>query len=183
MISKLSAVLLAGAFLLAPLSAKADVANPVSTLQRPNDTNPYAQNDLIASNVTAGSVVVPTFSIINPNVGVEVRRVRLSTNKTSGWDGTTFIIRLWNGVPTYTNGDNGVYAVATGGTKLLCTFSMSLSQFTDAAAGVSTPSGGSDCGIQQISGSVIGWDIQYTGSSALTPAAQQTFTLTPELKY
>lgn len=157
------------------------LANPTSTLTRPNDTNAYAQNDLIASSTTAGSVVVPSITVTRIAAGsCAIRRLRLATNVTTGWGSASFTVRLWTTAPTYTNGDNGAYAVATGSAGFLGAYSISISQWADGASGNGLPLVGNEVGIKLASGSIVYWDLQYTGSASLTPIAQQTFTLTAE---
>lgn len=155
------------------------LTNPTSTLTRPTNTTNYAQGQLIASNVTAGSIVVPSFAIVNSAGGAEIQRIRLRTTATSNW-GTTFTVNLWTTAPTYTNGDGGTYAVATGSAAHLCTLNITLTQYGDGAAGEAQPNVGNACGVKLASGTAISWDLQYTGSASLTPLSGQTFTVTPE---
>jgi hypothetical protein len=82
--------------------------------------------------------------------------------------------------PTYTNGDGNTYAVATGASGFLGAFNIALSQFGDGASGVAAAAVGSEVGIALSSGQSVYWDIQYSGSSSLTPISGQTFTLTAE---
>lgn len=157
-------------------------ANPTSTLTRPANTTAYSQNDLIASNTTAGSVAVPSVSVARVAAGsCMIRRVRLSTNVTTGWGGAALLVRLWSAAPTYTNGDNGAYAVATGAAGYLGAFNVVLEQWADGAVGAGSPVVGGDVGIKLASGQVIYWDVQTIGSAGLTPISGQTFTLTPEV--
>jgi hypothetical protein len=154
------------------------ILNPTSTLTRPNDATPYAQNDFIASSTTAGSVVVPSFSY-SGNLGVAIPRVRLTTNKTSAWDTVVLRVRLWAAAPTYTTGDNAAYTIATGAANLLGIYDVTLTQFADGATGFGVPTVGTAAWVRP-SGQIF-WDLQYTAAPALTPAALQTFTLTAEL--
>lgn len=157
------------------------VTNPSSTLTRPADTKAYAQNDLVASNTTAGSVVVPSLTVTAESAGGFVaRKARLTTNKTSGWDGVQLRVRFWTAAPTYTNGDNGAYAVATGASGYIGKMDVTLEQFGDGATGIGVPTSGVDFGVALASGQTIYWDVQYIGSASLTPASGQTFTLTLE---
>lgn len=154
------------------------ITNPSNTITRPANTTNYAQNNLIASSVTAGSVVVPSFSVASN--GGAIPRVRLSTNKTSGWDAVVIRVRLWSSAPTYTNGDGGAYAIATGAAGLLAVFDVTLSQFGDGATGMAAPNSGTAAWIK-VSGTSVFWDLQYTSAAALTPASGQTLTLVVEL--
>ena len=167
--------LVLAALALPSLAQQSSVTNPSSTLTRPNDATPYAQNDLIASSTTAGSIVVPSF----PGGSQIIPRVRLSTNKTSGWDAATLRVRLWSTAPTYGAGDNAAYAVATGAAGLLGYYDVTLAQFSDGAAGVAAPSAGSAAWVA--TGSLIYWDLQLNSAAGVTPAALQTFTLIPEI--
>jgi hypothetical protein len=159
----------------------ASITNPTSVLTRPADTSAYAQNDLIASSTTAGSVVVPSFAIANTAGGAAIHRLQLATNKTSGWDGVVLRVRLWTTAPTYTNGDNGAWAVATGAAGALGSFDITLAQYADGASGRGIPAVGTVIHVKLASGTSIFWDVQYTSAAALTPASGQTFTLTAEV--
>ena len=155
--------------------------NPAGTLTRPNNATPYAANNLIASSTAAGSVVVPFFSISDPTASAVIARVRLSTNKTTGWDGVALRVRLWTTAPTYTNGDGGAYAAATGAAGLLGQYDVTLAQLGDGATGTGVPTVGTAVWVKLPTGSSVYWDVQYTGTAALTPAANQTFSLTAEI--
>jgi hypothetical protein len=157
------------------------VTNPTSTTTRPANTTNYAQNNLVANNTVAASVVVGSVAIANTAGGVLIPRVRLATNKTSGWDAVVLRVRLWSAAPTYSNGDGGAYAVATGAAGLLGMYDCTLAQFADGASGFGVPSSGTVSAIKLASGTSIFYDLQYTGSAALTPASGQTFTITPEM--
>lgn len=159
------------------------ITNPTSVLTRVSDTNNYAQNDLIATDTTAGSVVVPSITVARVASGsFTIPRARLYTGKTSGWDQVLLRVRLWTTAPTYTNGDNGAYAVATGAAGFLGLFDFALSQFADGAAATGVASSGAIPAIALASGQVIYWDLQYIGSAALAPASAQTFTFVPEIQ-
>lgn len=157
------------------------ITNPTSVLTRPSNILTYAQNNLVANNATAGSVTVPSVSAARVSAGsFMVRRIRLTTNVTTGWDVSTFTIRFWSTAPTYSNGDRGAYAVLTGAAGFLGAFVVTLAQFTDGAAGIGVPSIGTEMGVALASGLLVYWDLQYTGVAVLTPISSQTFTLTLE---
>lgn len=157
-------------------------ANPTSVLTRPADTTAYSTNDLIASSTTAGSIVVPSVAQaarLTLNSGT-ITRVRLNTNATTGFSAATFTIRLWSTAPTYTNGDNGAYAVATGAAGWLGSFTATLEQQADGAYGAGVPTAGNGVVFAlPVDQTAIYWDLQIT--SAATPIASQTFTLTLEV--
>lgn len=157
-------------------------SNPTSTLTRPANTTAYSQNDVISSNTTAGSVVVPSVTAARVAAGsFMVRRVRLTTNVTTGWSAASLAVRLWTAAPTYTNGDNGAYAVATGAAGYLGSFTVSLEQFADGASGQGSPAIGGDLGIKLPAGQLVYWDLQLVSTAGVTPISGQTFTLTLEL--
>lgn len=152
-------------------------ANPTSTLTRPANTTAYAVDDLIADNTTAGSIVVPSFTATRAAArGGRVSGVRLSTNKTSGWGSVSVLVRLWDTAATYTNGDNGAYAVATGAANYLCSALITLEQWADGAVGTAAFVELAELIFKKSSGSSIYWDMQI--KTAATPASGQTFTLT-----
>lgn len=155
------------------------ITNPTSVLTRPANTTAYTANKLIASSTTAGSVVVPSFAIATSAGGVIIPRVRLLSNVTTGWGGVNLQINLWSAAPTFTNGDNGAYAVATGNAGWLANFLVSLTQFGDGASGAGPLTGANEAVIKLASGTSIFWDLQIL--SAATPISGQTFTIIPEL--
>lgn len=161
---------------LTPITGTA--TNPTSTLTRPANTTAYAASQLVASSTTAGSVTVPNFAIANSAGGAVIPRVRLTTNATTGW-GTTLTVTLWRTAPTYTNGDGGTYAVATGASGMLAQFSCALTQYGDGATGNCAIAVGNFLTLALASGTAVYWDVQTT--AAATPISGQTFTLTAEV--
>lgn len=155
-------------------------ANPTSVLTRPTNTTPYAAGDVVASSVTAGSIVVPSFTATGTASGSgHLRRARLITSATTGLAGISFQIDFWQAAPTFTNGDNGVYAVATGAASWLGQIVVSLLQAGDGAYGVGAPLVGNAIDFALASGAVIYWSLQAT--VGFTPTSGQTFTLIPEI--
>lgn len=146
-----------------------------SSFTRPSDTTPYAAGDLIANNTLAGSVVDPSFTI--PASGAIIPRIRLRTSATTGW-AATLNLRLWGVSPTYTNGDNGAYAVATGSASRIAQYSCTLEQFGDGASGTCVPTVGNAAFIR-LPGTTVWWDLATT--DARTPVSGQTFAITPEI--
>jgi len=165
-----------GSVLVTSLSGGA-ITNPTSTLTRPANTTAYAANQLIASNTTAASVVVPFFATLMG--AVILPRLRLRTNVTTGWGGVSLSLNLWGAAPTYSNGDGGAYAVATGSANWLGNFLITLSQFGDGAIGGGPLTGANELALKLASGTSVFWDMQIL--SAATPVSGQTFTLVPEL--
>ena len=151
------------------------LTNPTSVLTRPADTTAYAVGDLIASSTTAGSVAVPSFTVA---AGAAITALRLVTNKTTGWSAVAISVNLWTAAPTFTNGDNGAYAVATGAAGYIGTFLFSLIQFGDGASARATVNLGGVVWEKLASGLLVYWDM--TINTAATPSSAQTFTLTAE---
>lgn len=185
-------VIAAGLFALAALPGSAQdfigavggvTANVAcGVLTRPNDTSAYAANDLIASSITAGSVVVPSCVVArqaNPGSAL-TGGFRLYTNVTTGWDAAQLKVRFWAVAPTYSAGDNSAYAVATGARQYLGEGTVTLTQYGDGAAGRGAPSVGSFFAFKLTNTTSVFWDLQDI-SGALTPIANQTFTLVPEM--
>lgn len=141
----------------------------------------YAALDLIASSATAGSIVVPSVSIMRVAAGSGfLAKIRLFSNATTGLSAAGVALRLWSAAPTYTNGDNGVYAVATGAAGFLGKYTGTFEQHADGAvADLIDASGGPGDAIKLASGQVVYWDLQAT--TGFTLAAGKTFTPVPQM--
>ena len=152
----------------------AGLLTPSSVLTRPADANAYVQNDLIASSTTAGSIVVPSFTFGGALMPAILRNFRLLTSKTSGMSAFQGLVEFWSTAPTFTNGDNGAYAVATGAARWLgsCTTTI-MTQVADGAY----CSGEVTIGIES---NVTYWTLKEADATGFTPASGQTFTLIPE---
>lgn len=155
-----------------------------SVLTRPNDTTAYAQNDLIASSTTAGSIVVP--QLVLPRLGLNsLRALALYSSLTTGGSAATFLIELWDAAPTFTNGDNGAYAVATGAANWLWSFTVgAFNQVGDGCYGMGAPSGSPApiaIDLANNSLSLLFWSLKLTNAAGFTPQANQTFTIAPVL--
>ena len=156
------------------------ITNPTSVLTRPANTTAYASGQLIASSTTAGSVVVPSFSIASAAGGAILPRIRIRASLSpSSWQGVNLSVNLWSAAPTYTNGDAQPYAVATGSATWLANYLVTLTQFGDGAVGAGPLTGANEMALKLASGTAVYWDLQVLNSA--TPAAGQTFTLIPEL--
>lgn len=167
-------------------------AQPVSlssTLTRPNNTTAYAQNDLIADNVTAGSVIVPSFTLPVTDARVlEITRGRLITNLTTGFTTFSGHIELFSAAPTFTNGDNGAFAIATGAASWVGHMTTDIvgayHQYGDGAtvAVLNGAAAADDYSRDPIliplsPGGAIYWAMRETDATGFTPIANQTFTL------
>ena len=141
---------------------------------------------IIASSSTAGSIVVPSFSIAYANGSAIVPKLILVTNATSGWSAAQTQIDTWSSAPTFTNGDGGTYAVATGSANYLgsytCTFggvsgSANLGQAGDGAYAECVPNSGT-VNIPKLSnGNLVYWSM--LSLSTVTKASGATFTVRP----
>jgi hypothetical protein len=92
------------------------IGNPTSTLSLTSSTTAYSAAQLVANNATAGSVTVPSFALPSNNVDALIPRLRLSINDSTStaWGSVGVQIDLWSAAPTFSNGDRGTFAIATG---------------------------------------------------------------------
>lgn len=154
--------------------------NPAVQIIRPSDATPYSINDMVANSVTAGSVSMGSILCARVALGsFQIDRCRLYTNHTSGMAGIPFRVRFWSSLPTYTSGDNATYAVATGYSAYLGSYTGAFEQFGDGASAMLQPDSGSAC-VDLSSGQSIFWDMQTL--AVFTPASAKTFTIVPEVK-
>lgn len=155
------------------------IANPASVLTRPANTTAYSQGDLVSSNTTAGSIVVPSVAAAGGAAGSgSMLSFRLLTSATTGMGGVSFAMEFWSAAPTFTNGDNGAYAVATGAATWLGSASIAnMIQVADGAYGVAVPDTVAAIDFALASGTAIFWSLEVTNSAGFTPTSGQTFTL------
>lgn len=150
-------------------------ANPSQTFTRPADTTAYAANDLVANATAAGSVAYGTIAAARISGGsFQIDRLRLTTNHTTGLASKNVRVRLWTAAPTYTNGDNGGYVVATGAAGYLGSYTGAFEQFADGATAILSPDVASVVGKLSASANIF-WDIQTL--DIFTPQSAKTFTL------
>jgi hypothetical protein len=154
-----------------------------STLTRPANTTAYAGTastpQLVASSTTAGSVTVPSFAIATSGGYASIPRITLNTSATSGWGAVVLVVTLYTSAGTYTNGDGGTYALATGSANLRAKYTCTLVQEGDGANCAGVPQTGNAPVIHPASGTSVYWDVQIQSSA--TPISGQTFVLTPEI--
>jgi hypothetical protein len=148
-------------------------AGPTSTLTSGTGTAITPTNNFIASSATAGSIVVPYFTVAQGNSLSP--KMNLTTNATSGWGAASFVISFWTAAPTYTNGDGGVYAATTGSAVLLDQYTCTFIQYVDKAQAVCVPNSG-PVSVLLPPASKVYWDIY--SNSTVTKTSGQTFTLT-----
>ena len=156
-------------------------ATASGTLTRPADTTAYAASDLVASNTVAASVVVPSVTVARIAAGSGlIRSSLLRSNHTTGLDAINFTVDLWTAAPTFTNGDNGAYAVATNGDKWLGSMSGTFRQFADQAVAMCAVDGGlPEIAFKLASGTDVLWTLR--ANAAFTPQSAKTFTLVPSV--
>lgn len=174
----------AGSNLIGVVTAAASgaITNPTSTLTVPATTTAYTAGQLIASSATAGSVVVPSFAIANSAGGAIITRLRLTSNDatSTAWGAQQIQIDLWSAAPTFTNGDRGAFAVATGAAGHLASFSCTMSaELGDGLYSECTPLFGTSAIIKLASGTSAFWTLKATTGSGVT-GASKVFTVAAE---
>jgi hypothetical protein len=158
--------------------------NPTSTLTLTSSTTAYAAGQLMANNATAGSITVPSFSIQNSGGAFNLNggRLTIADNTSTGpYNGTIIQLDFWTAAPTFTNGDRGVYSIATGSAGYLGSMSCTMTQ------PITTNDGAySRCAMigpsmtVTLSGSSVFWTAQAI-SATLTTGASKVVTFTPEI--
>lgn len=163
---------------ISPFSSPAGVN---STLTLTSSTTAYTAGQLIANNATAGSIVVPFFTIPMGYKTAAITRIRLSTNDSTStaWGAASITVDFWSAAPTFTNGDRAAFSPATGTALHLAAFTCTMSsEYGDGAY--------AECPITQgnfsVSGVTLGniyWSLTATNGSGVT-GASKVFTMTPE---
>ena len=156
-----------------------------SSFTLPSTTTAYTANQLMANSATAGSVVVPSFSVSaqSPGFDVIIPRLQLFINDTtaSSWNAQQITIDLWSAAPTFTNGDRGTYSPATGTASHLAAFTCTMSAvYGDGLYGECSINTGQALSIPAPGPTQIFWTATAkTGSG--TTGASKTVTLNPEV--
>jgi hypothetical protein len=147
-----------------------------ATFIRPANTTAYASGDLVANNVTAGSVTALSLGIARVAAGgVSIRRVRLRKSST-GVTNAAFRVHFYTAAPTATNGDNGVW-LTTGAAGYLGSVDVTMDRaFSDGAAGLAALS--PDINIRLASGTDIFALLE--ARAAYTPVSGETVGLMVE---
>ena len=157
------------------------VGNPSSTLTLTSTTTAYSAGNLIASSATAGSVVVPNFTIQLPGSAL-IPRLRLSTNDaiSTAWGAVSIQVDLWSAAPTFTNGDRGAWSPATGTASHLGAYSCTMSaEYGDGAYAECAPAVGTVSAPKLASGTTVYWTLEAVSPSGVT-GASKVFTLIAE---
>jgi hypothetical protein len=136
-----------------------------ASFTRPADTTAYASGDLVANNVTAGSVV--PMSLTPPQRTGNVKRVTIKKSGTSVTN-ASFRLHLYDSSPTPVNGDNGAWSTTVA--AYLGSVDVTVDKaFTDGAVGVGT------CDFN-LAGTSLFALLEARG--AYTPASAEVFTVT-----
>lgn len=149
---------------------------------RPADATAYASGDLVANNVTAGSVAALSWSAARYSGGsAVVRRARLKKSGTSVTN-ASFRLHLYGSDPAaasgISNGDNGAWLTKHAG--YLGAIDITVDKaFSDAAGGTGAPNVGSDITFVPSSGTTIYGLIEARG--AYTPGNAEVFTAELEI--
>lgn len=158
----------------------ADYPSPTSQLQLTSATTAYSAGQLIASSATASSIVVPSFIVPPSQDGALFTTPELSTNDSTstGWGGVTVQLDLWSAAPTFTNGDRGAFALATGSALHIGAFQCTMSAVAgDGAYSECAPTVGSFVMPKLPAGSSVSWTLQAITATGVT-GASKVFTLT-----
>ncbi len=149
------------------------------TFTRPADTTAYAVGDLVANNVTAGSVTPLTLQVARANdTYVTIPRLRLKKSGTS-LTNAQFRVHLYKALPTLTNGDNGAW-LTTESTYIGSVDITMDKAFSDGAKGFGVPSVGSAFIADPSTGTRNIYAL-IEARAAYTPASAESFTLTAEV--
>lgn len=153
---------------------------------RPADTTAYASGDLVANNVTAGSVTALVFTFpTKGNAWVDqIRRVRIeksSNNVTTA----SFRLHVYTSLPTVANGDNGVWLSTKSGYlgSIDVTVDKAFNDSAGPAVGYGANATGSEINLATLGGT--GKNTLYgllEARSAYTPTSAETFLVTMEVQ-
>lgn len=145
-----------------------------ATFTRPNDTTPYSSGDLVANNVTAGSVTPLTLALANPALAqTSVVRCRLSKSGTTPTN-ANFRVHMYSASPVVANGDNGAWSSSKAANYLGFIDVTSMLAFTDGCTGFAGVTAGAEMRLSGLAGSIYA---QLEAKAAYTPVAQEVFTL------
>lgn len=162
------------------------ITNPTSNLVLPAATTAYSANTLLATNASAGSLVVPSFAINTAAGAAWIPRMRISVNDSTStaWGNATVVVDLWTAAPTFSNGDRGAFVVATGSANHIESYTCNMGAVNgDGVYGGCYPTFYASSGsrIDLSSGTSVFWTLKTPTGSGVT-AASKTWTLVPELE-
>ena len=145
---------------------------------RPADTTAYSVGDLVANNVTAGSVAAMQFTVTDDSAGAFIiTKGRLKKTGTSAAN-AFFDLHLYSSSPTPSNGDNGAWLTNNSANYLGKISFGQMTVFTDGCSANGTPAVGSQIAHKLSSGQIIYGLLEARG--AYTPASAEQFTLVLE---
>lgn len=152
------------------------VTNPASILTMTSATTAYSAGQLIASSATAGSVVNPSFVILNSGGGAAIPRLRISNSDTTttAWPGVQIQIDLWTATPTWTNGDRATWLPATGAGFHLASYTCTMSTpvWGDGYSAECGPAVGTFSAAKLASGTQVFWSLKAVSASGITGASK-----------
>ena len=156
----------------------------LSSFTLPSATTAYTAGQLMANSATAGSVVVPSFTLQNVSdttTFITRGQLQISDSTSTAWGGQTITIDLWSAAPTFTNGDRGAYLPATNTDFHLATFTCTMSaEYGDGVYGECSVAVGNTITITAVSPTKICWTTTATTGSGVT-GASKTVSFTPEI--
>lgn len=151
---------------------------------RPGDTTPYTSGDLVANNVTAGSVVPLTIGASSKAAGTgRIKRVRLNKTGTSVTN-AAFRVHFFRSSPVVANGDNGAISADGNAKGYIGSVDVTVDKvFSDGAAGtgVATTGAGTEIPFILAAGQKRLFAL-IEARGAYTPASGETFTVTAEIE-
>jgi hypothetical protein len=145
-----------------------------ASFNRPADITQYAIGDLVANNVTAGSVVPMQFTAARIAAGSGmIRRAKIRKSGTS-ITAASFRLHLYLTLPTPSNGDNGPW-LTDDSANYIGSFDATMDRvFTDGASGIGVPSVGSEVNFALASGQILYGLLE--ARDTYTPVSGETFT-------
>lgn len=150
-----------------------------NTITRPADTNAYTSGDLVADNVTAGSVTPFSFtSASSVAAGVlRIDRVRIHSSSTS-LTNAQYRVHFYRAAPTgIANGDNGAWS--TNIASYVGAFDVTVDRaFVDGSSGAGVPITGSGVLMRITAGTTLYALIE--ARAARTPISAETFSIIAE---
>ncbi|WP_421991692.1 hypothetical protein [Roseococcus sp.] len=179
--SATSALQTTGNTSLASLLAAGPAVVVGNAITRVADVLPYLAGDLIANNLTAGSVTPITLGAARAsNLPVQLRRARLTVSgAASPWAGATVRAHFYSSSPVSAVGDNGVFQTPVAG--YLGYMDITLDQTrSDGVFGAGAPGAGGEITTLPVASGVNVFALLET-RSAVTPASASIFTLTLEV--
>lgn len=156
------------------------IQTPGASFTRPADVTAYAQGDLVANSVTAGSVVAMQFQVDNVCAHAKVRRARIAKS-TATLTLAQFRLHLYSAAPTCANGDNGAWSTTTSGYLGSLSLGAAMGRaFTDGAEDIATPDAGTEVIFANLSGPGAVIYGLLEARAAYVPASAEIFTVTLE---